>query len=340
VQFPLPQFQQNGIVSSKQFEPDPEHCRMTSPFKLLRRLTPACHAVCIATGLALSGAFGAAQAQLADYSGLEASPAMWHLSDADSDIYLFGTFHLLPPSLDWQTDELRAHLASADALYLEADVQSAEAQARVQALVFQLGLNPQGVTLSSLLDAEAVALLATVAPTVGATPQMLEPMRPWLAQIVLSVAQMQALGLDPEAGVEKALLAAIEGRDTEIGYLETAEQQVRVLADLPDEVQVRGFAEGLREMERTPAMLDEMVRAWAAGDIDAIDRIVNAEMREQTPEMYQALIVQRNQNWIPQILTVLDGEGTVFIAVGAAHLSGENGVVELLRESGIIVERQ
>ncbi|WP_417481344.1 TraB/GumN family protein [Maricaulis sp.] len=312
--------------------------RRSKPF--YSRLTSAAGALLGAAGLAFAGALSPAQAQLVDYSGLEARPAMWHLSDADSDIYLFGTFHLLPPSLDWQTDTMREHLANADALYLEADVQGAEAQARMQALVVELGLNPQGVTLSSMLDAEAWALLARVAPTVGATPEMLEPMRPWLAQIVLSVAQMQVLGLDPEAGAEKALLAAVAGTDVELGYFETAEQQVRVLADLPDSVQVAGFAEGLREMERTPAMLDEMVRAWAAGDIDTIDRIVNADMREQTPEMYEALIVQRNRDWVPQIQALLDGEGTVFVAVGAAHLSGDNGVVELLRESGIIVTRQ
>ncbi|WP_417490288.1 TraB/GumN family protein [Maricaulis sp.] len=313
---------------------------MSRPKFLSTRLRSIAGAMLGAAGLMFAAATGAAQAQLADYSGVEAAPAIWHISDADSDIYLFGTFHLLPPSLDWQTDTMREQLASADALYLEADVQSAGAQARVQALVVELGLNPQGVTLSSMLDAEAWALLGRVAPTVGATPQMLEPMRPWLAQIVLSVAQMQALGLDPEAGVEKALLAAVEGTEVEIGYFETAEQQVRILADLPDSVQVDGFAEGLREMERTPAMLDEMVRAWAAGDFETIDRIVNADMREQTPEMYEALIVQRNRDWVPQIQALLDGEGTVFVAVGAAHLGGDNGVVELLRETGITVTRQ
>ena len=288
---------------------------MSRPNFLTTGLRSIAGAMLGAAGLMFAAATGAAQAQLADYSGVEAAPAIWHISDTDSDIYLFGTFHLLPPSLDWQTDTMREQLASADALYLEADVQSAG-------------------------DAEAWALLGRVAPTVGATPQMLEPMRPWLAQIVLSVAQMQALGLDPEAGVEKALLAAVEGTDVEIGYFETAEQQVRILADMPDSVQVDGFAEGLREMERTPAMLDEMVRAWAAGDVETIDRIVNADMREQTPEMYEALIVQRNRDWVPQIQALLDGEGTVFVAVGAAHLGGDNGVVELLRETGITVTRQ
>lgn len=313
---------------------------MSSPTQFLQRMTSVCGTLLVAASLAISGSVGTAQAQLADYSDLPASPAIWHLSDADSDIYLFGTFHLLPPSLDWLNDELRANLASADALYLEADVQSSEAQAQVQMLILLLGLNPQGVTLSSMLDAEATALLASVAPSVGASPQMLDPMRPWLASIVLSVVQMQALGFDPEAGVEKSLLAAVAGTGVEIGYLETAERQVRAVADLPDDVQVRGFTEGLREMERTPAMLDEMVRAWAAGDVETIDRMVNDEMRLQTPEMYEALIVQRNRDWVPQILTLLDGQGTIFIAVGAAHMSGENGVVELLRESGVSVDRQ
>lgn len=313
---------------------------MIQSIKRPLQLASASAAMLVAAVLALSGTVTPAQAQVADYSDLQATPAIWHLSDADSDIYLFGTFHILPPSLDWESDAIRADLASADVLYLEADVQSAEAQALIQELVVRLGLNPQGVTLSSMLDAETMALLSSVAPSVGAAPAMLEPMRPWLAQIILSVAQMQALGLDPEAGVEKALLAAIAGTGTEVGYFETAEQQVRVMADLPDEVQVRGFAEGLREMERTPAMLDEMVRAWAAGDVETIDRIVNEDLREKTPEVYEALIVQRNRNWIPQILALLDGEGTVFIAVGAAHLSGEDGVVELLRQSGIVVERQ
>jgi uncharacterized protein YbaP (TraB family) len=306
----------------------------------LQRLASACGAIFTGASLMVAVASGPVQAQLADYTGLPATPAIWHLSDADSDIYLFGTFHLLPPSLDWQTDQLRADLASADALYLEADVQGEQAQAQVQALVVQLGLNPPGVTLSSMLDAETMALLASVAPSVGVTPQMLEPMRPWLAQIILSVAQMRALGLDPEAGAEKSLLAAIAGTGIEIGYFETPERQIRAIADLPDAVQVGGFAEGLREMERSPTMVDEMVRAWAAGDIETIDRIVVEDMRQETPEMYEALIVQRNREWLPQILTLLDGEGTVFIAVGAAHLSGESGVVELLRESGISVDRQ
>tara|TARA_R110000868_G_scaffold13584_2_gene63163 strand:- start:7323 stop:8267 length:945 start_codon:yes stop_codon:yes gene_type:complete len=298
-------------------------------------------AAAFAAMLAFTGRAAIAQApQPVDYSDVEASPAIWEISDEDSQIYLLGTFHILPASLDWQSDAMLADLRAADSLYLEADVHSPEAEARVQAMVVQMGLNPAGVTLTSMLDAETAALLAEVAPTVGATPAMLDPMRPWLAEIVLAVAQMQALGLDPTAGVEQSLLAAVQGTSVEMGYFETAEDQMNAIAGQPEEIQLKSLAEGLREMERMPDMLDQMVRAWATGDVETIDSLINSEMREDAPEVYEALIVQRNRNWMPQILALLDGEGTVFIAVGAAHLTGDDGVIAQLRAAGVEVTRQ
>jgi len=182
--------------------------------------------------------------------------------------------------------------------------------------------------------------LAAIAPTIGFAPAMLEPMRPWLAQVALAVGQMQALGLDPNAGVEVQLLALVQGSSTQMGYFETAEQQIGFLAGMPDDVQARAFEQGLADIADLPVMLDQLVTAWATGDMEALDREINASMRDVAPEAYQTLIVARNQDWIPQIVEIMDGEGTVFIAVGAAHLPGENGVIELLRNEGFGVTRQ
>lgn len=283
----------------------------------------------------------ATQAQSADldYTGLEAEPAIWRISDTDSEIYIFGTFHLLPPELKWETDTMSDIIASIDALYLEAEVHSPESQARVQALAGQLAMNAPGVTLSSMLDDETNARLAEIAPTLGMAPAMLEPFRPWYAQLALAVVQMQRLGFDPQMGVEMSLLRALESREIDHGYFETAEQQIRFLSDMPDALQAEAMSEGLRQMEAMPAMLDGMVRAWALGDMPALDTMINETMRDESPEVYDVLIVRRNRNWIPQIEAVLAGEGVVLIAVGAAHLPGENGVIALLDEAGIEAER-
>jgi uncharacterized protein YbaP (TraB family) len=311
------------------------------PFSSLKRL-PGARAVAVAGTAFLSGllAFAPASAQAPDYASVEATPAYWHLSDADSDVYIFGTFHILPADLDWLTGDLANVADTADALYLEADVHSAEGQAAIQGLLPRYGFNPPGVTLSSMLDAETQALLAEFAPTVGASPAMLDPMRPWLAQVVLAVGQMQALGLDASAGAEMALLARMQPRDVTLGYFETPEEQIAFLAQQPDEVQVEMFAEGLQDLESMPEEIHGMLMAWAAGDMDALDGYINGDMREQAPELHEILITRRNRNWVPQIVEIMDGEGTVLIAVGAGHLPGDDGVIALLEEAGLEPVRQ
>ncbi len=297
-----------------------------------------------ATGLAaLAGLMSLtlpAQAQQdVDFAAIEATPALWHLGDADSDIYIFGTFHILPGDLDWQSDAVSAAFAASDILMLEADVHSPEAQQTMQALIPQLAFNPPGVTLTSMLDAEGQALLADIAPRLGASVAMLEPMRPWFAQIVLTLGQMQQMGFDPNAGVEMVLLSQ-RAEGMAMDYFETAEEQLGFLAGLDDEVQAAGLVESLREMERLPEELDNMVLAWAEGDMDTVNTLFLEQMRDEAPEVYDAIIVRRNHNWVPQIIERLEGEGSYFIAVGAGHLPGDEGVIALLEAQGYEVVRQ
>lgn len=274
-----------------------------------------------------------------DYAAMAAEPALWTIEHGDTTVHLFGTFHLLPPELEWKTDSVTSAMLASDRVWFEADIFSAEAQQTIAAIMPQLGLNPEGVTLSSLLDAETAALLAEVAPTLGVPPQMLEPLRPWLAALTLTISQIQALGFDPNAGVEAVLYAEAREAGQSFGYFETAEQQMGFFGNLSDAVQVELLAQTLREVARTEAELPVWVEAWATGDMDAINRLLNVSMRDQSPEMYAVIMVDRNRAWIPQILEILEEGGTHFIAVGAGHMPGEEGVIALLEAEGLTVTR-
>jgi len=291
--------------------------------------------------LAMSAAASAqAQPEAADpYADIAAEPAIWAIRDEDTTLYLFGTFHLLPPSLDWRSEAFEAAFAEADLVVFEADVSSPETQAEMAALIPQLGFNPQGVTLSSLLGEETAAELAEVAPTVGLSAEGLEPFRPWLAQLTLAVRQIVSLGFDPQAGVEMVMSEEAAARGADFEYLETAEQQIRFFADMPEDIQIASLRAGLREIERTPQMLDDMVRAWAGGDMDALYTLMTEEMREQTPEVYDAIIVERNAAWIDPIAALMERPGDIMVAVGAAHMPGDYGVVALLEARGLEADR-
>jgi uncharacterized protein YbaP (TraB family) len=307
--------------------------------KTLLKSTAALGAALLA-GVSLAGT---ASAQT-DYAAIEASPALWSISDADSTVYLFGTVHILPPELTWRTPAVDAALDDAEIVYFEADATSAEAQAQTQVLIPQLGLNEPGVTLSSLISDEAKAHIATIAERLGAPAEILaaqmDPLKPWLANLTLAILQIQAGGYDPASGVEYKLTAAAQEAGKAFGFFETLEEQLRFFADLPMETQIADFEVGVAQMVENPELLSEMVQAWAVGDMATLDRVFNEDMRDSSAELYQTLIVQRNQNWIPQIEAALASDQDAFVAVGAGHMPGESGVIALLEANGHTVTRR
>lgn len=299
-----------------------------------------------ATFALAGGALAQAQSETAStgFAALEADPALWVVEDADSTVYLLGTVHILPPELDWRTEAIGTAFEQAGTLYLEADAFSPQAQATIQAMIPEVGLLPPGQKLTGMMSEEALSHLDQLAARIGAPSQAIraaiDPLKPWLASLQIAVAQMQAAGYDPQHGVDPILHAEAQTEGKSVGYFETVEEQIGFLSGLPLETQLADFETGLEQMVNNPDMLDDLVTAWARGDMDRIDTIMNEDLREASADLYEIVIVRRNQNWIPQIEAILEGEGTAFVAVGAAHMPGENGVISLLREAGLEVSRQ
>jgi hypothetical protein len=264
-------------------------------------------------------------------------PALWRVTDSDSEIWLFGTAHMLRPELRWRGPRVNAAFAAAEEFVTETDT-SAEGAEAAQALSGQLGMLPAGETLSSRLNAEQQARLARAASELRIDPSTLELLRPWLAALRLSYAYALSRGMRPEAGVESVLSAEARARGKRLSFLETPEQQVRFLADLAPAEEARFLADTLREIETDAGATDEMEALWARGDVEALAALFDAQWRAGSPALHEAIILERNRVWAEQIARRLKGEGRVFVAVGAAHLVGEGNVVALLRERGIDVD--
>lgn len=262
-------------------------------------------------------------------------PALWVIRDEDSTLYLFGTVHLLRPTTGWGTDRIQAAFDSADKLVLE--ISNPDDEAAVVPLVMQHGLSP-ATPLSSLLNAEELAALDAAAQTIGLTAAQMDPFRPWFAAMTLAVAPLQKAGYDPASGVELLLKARAEAAGKPVTGFETIDEQIRILAGFPEETQLAFLRSTLENFENATVELDGLVEAWAAGDVEAIETIGLEPMRESGEEIYQALLVRRNTNWADQIETMLEGSGTAFIAVGSAHLVGDDSVQEILEQRGVEVE--
>ena len=265
-------------------------------------------------------------------------PAMWVVSDEDSTIYLFGTVHLLKPETQWRTPELDAALAEAAELWLE--VPNVDDQAAAMPLIQQYGLNIGGAPISSLLTDEENAQLQAAAAAIGVPPQALEVMQPWLVGLQVSVAAMIRAGYDPASGVDTRLKASADEVGTPVRGFETIDQQFRFFHDLPQEIQLQFLRQSLATWEEADEMLDAMVELWAAGDVEGFEALVVDEMKNEWGELYDVLLTRRNADWAGQIQTLLEGSGTTFIAVGAAHLAGDDSVQSMLEDRGVTVTRR
>ncbi|HZX70269.1 MAG TPA: TraB/GumN family protein [Rhodanobacter sp.] len=266
-----------------------------------------------------------------------AHPALWVVKDADTTIYLFGTVHLLPNDTDWRYPALEKALADSDSLTIEL---TDDDLIRMQALVLQYGLDP-GHPLSDKLSAAENATLTRAAQTAGVPggASTLQMMRPWLAGLTLTVAPLLKAGLDPAHGVDKLLKAQMLAAGKPVNGLETSEQQIRFLADLPVDVELEFLRSTLRDVDKGSSELTSLIDAWKSGDTATIARIEDEDLAQHEPALYQRLLVQRNQTWATKIAAMLQHPGTIFIAVGAAHLAGPDSVQARLKQMGIPVEQ-
>ncbi len=265
-----------------------------------------------------------------------AGPALWVIRDADSTLYLFGTVHVLRPTTAWGSAKVDAAFDSADQIWFE--ISNPDDQAAIIPLIQQHGLSPDR-PLSSLLTEAEMTELNVAAASAGLPAGQLNVFRPWFAGLTLSVAPLVKAGYDPQSGVELVLKQRAEAAGKPIRGLETIDKQVGILAGMSEADQLAFLRSVLDAWEDAAVELDRMVDTWAAGDIEAFEAVSVEEIRTESPAVYEALLVRRNTDWAGQIETLLEGSGTAFIAVGAAHLVGDDSVQAILEQRGVEVAR-
>jgi uncharacterized protein len=269
-------------------------------------------------------------------ASLRAEPAMWVIKDADSAIYLIGTLHLLKNDTEWNSDKVKRTVKESTELWLE--IADFDDQSAMLGLVSKLGMDPEH-PLSGKLNEKQRQKLAKIAETFGMPSETLEPMRPWMAAFLLAQMQFLAAGYDPKAGVETMLKAQAVAEGDKIRGFETAEEQLHLLADMPEADQVGFLVAMLDDLEKGMDLVEKLARAWVDGDTDTIEHLSDDEIKREAPNVYRKLIVQRNIAWSEKIAAMLQGSGVQQIAVGAAHLAGPDSVQAQLAKRGIKVER-
>ena len=197
------------------------------------------------------------------------------------------------------------------------------------------GMLPQGDNMRDLLNPEQRAQYEQSMTALGLPVAAFDRFEPWMAAINLSLIPLMKAGYNPESGVEMVLEA--KAGEKPRGELESAQFQLELFDTLPMDTQIAYLVEAARQSDSIASLMDEMVDEWVEGDPEELGDMINKSFSD--PALAEALLYARNRNWAEWIDTRLDAPGTVFIAVGAGHLAGEQSVQDALQSRGIAVMR-
>lgn len=242
---------------------------------------------------------------------LHATPALWEIRDADTVIYLFGTFHTLDDQTVWFDDKVRDAFNRSDKLILEtivpADMTAARAAAQDQ------------VTESSAKTGKRT-------------------LKPFIASTKTVVSQGRSMGLSVENGADAVLRRLADGIGKPVGGLEAFEEQIKTLSNIPAPPPAAAAAAPITPLPAVTITLNDLLGAWAKGDTGAFSTML-AGFEAKSPVAYRMLIADRNARWGQWIADRLDQPGIVFVAVGSGHLAGKDSVQQWLAARGITATR-
>jgi uncharacterized protein YbaP (TraB family) len=222
-----------------------------------------------------------------------------------------------------------------DVLVVEANL-SNDKIAEATLLIMQRGMFQGDRTLKKAILKKTYTLAEKKLKEYGMDISNLQKFKPWLLAMTITSFELMRLGLDPNFGIDKYFLDKAL-RKKEILELEGAEFQVNLLDSFPAEQQDKFLFYTLKEASKSRKQIEGMIKAWSEGNAFEMEKILY-ESIQNLPELknfYRKLIDDRNEKMVKKIESFLKTNKKFFIVVGAGHLIGKNGIIQLLRNRGV-----
>jgi uncharacterized protein YbaP (TraB family) len=264
-------------------------------------------------------------------------PPVWAIAGRTHTVYLFGSVHLLRPGAFVLRGAPLDAYEDAAVVYLEVDMDDLS-PAEVAAATAYRAIDPQGRSLEQLMGSDA-ALARERAASAGIDLSPLGQLEPWFAGLAVVSLALARDGYTADAGVEKIVQDRATADGKEILGLETLDEQLAALDSMEIGIQREFLLKALDDAQRPANALQDFLRAWRAGDDEALATELATEF-DGLPDLYRSLMVERNRKWVEKISSLLADPRDYLVVVGALHLVGPDGLPQMLKARGLSVTRR
>ena len=262
---------------------------------------------------------------------------LWRVRSKTTTVYLLGSLHFFKKEFYPLNKKIEEAFDQSRVLAVEANIVE-KGNIDLQK-IGEKAFYPESDGLEKHVSAEAYDLVKKEAMKLGLPLDLLNRQRPWMLALTLEAIAIVKLGFDPRYGIDVHFLSKAAGR--RIVELEGLDYQINLLSALSDEEQESVLLMTLKGLQRYPEEADQLMQAWLSGDARGMDSIVTKDITgaPRMSSIYDKLFSERNRNMVSKIEEFLNVEGTYFVVVGAGHLAGQKGMIEILREKGYLIDQ-
>ncbi len=262
--------------------------------------------------------------------------SLWRVSKGDSELFIGGTIHLLSASDYPLPVEFEQAYIKSDKLVFETDL-AAMARPAVQQQLLQRVMYKKGQTLKNNIRQQTYQALKKHAVSIGLDINALNQFKPPMVILTIIMAELQRQGM-AESGVDDYFNKKALADAKPLGALESLEVQLAVIENMGKGHEDEMILSTIAEMKELPLTMGAMKQAWRTGDAKVLEEIGITPMKVDYPALYQLILVNRNEAWLPKIEALLTTPEVEFVLVGALHLITNEGIIARLRAMGYKVE--
>ena len=270
-------------------------------------------------------------------TGLHAESSVWKVKKGNNHLFLGGTVHVLAQADYPLPDEFDRAYQRSERLVLETDMQRLESPDLQQTMLKELTYS-DGSNLKSVLSEKTFQALDQYCSSRGIPTANLLPFKPGLVAATLTVFELQYLGL-AGVGVDAHFNARAAKDQKSMGQLESVEAQLEFLATMGQGQEDEMIAYTLGDIKNLSSLMGEIKQLWRSGNMSELETLAVIPFKNEFPDVYKKMLVDRNNAWIPQIQRMLNTGEIEFVLVGALHLAGEDGLLAQLSASGYEVQK-
>ena len=264
--------------------------------------------------------------------GCAHAASVWQVSKAGNTVYIGGTLHILSPEDFPLPNAYGTAYNQADKLVFETDIAGLNSPRFQQDSRDKLTYG-DGTQLKDVLSKETYQTLKAHLAARQIDITAMANYTPALISITLSITELRLMGLTSQ-GVDEFYYFKAMTDGKELDWFESPQQQLAFIAALGGEDEDEMIRYALDDVKQLPQALGELKKYWQSGDMESLYRSQGKSFHDDFPEIYQQLLIQRNENWLPAIENMLTTAQTEFVLVGTMHLSGPDSVLDRLRNKG------